>query len=311
MPNNVQKIIAHLRKTEFKDWVITLWLVKRRLVEQIANYSVLRVDIDMKLQNKFRNTLADKIRGKSYKLEEYDFLTADQDDHLLTIDSAETDFKKIQEAISQGLQNPKAEKYEDLLDSWAFVVKLEYDGEILYGVRKVNKLTGAAKMAKLSYFIFDNHQLTDLEDKKVFTLDTSIDFFVYGGTTFIANKKEFESILNFRQGMENNRDAVLKDFSELDIFTDIEAIRKTVGSNIRLLRKISAIQKSGYYKNKDFMGNLIKINEQRNWGLSLQDNQIVVTEENVELVLTLLNNSRLESPINHEIFDASVKKKVV
>ena len=166
-------------------------------------------------------------------------------------------------------------------------------------------------MAKLSYFIFDNHQLTDLEDKKVFTLDTSIDFFVYDGTTFITNKKEFESILNFRQGMENNRDAILKDFSELDIFTDIEAIRKTVGSNIRLLRKISAIQKSGYYKNKDFMGNLIKINEQRNWGLSLQDNQIVVTEENVELVLTLLNNSRLESPINHEIFDASVKKKVV
>lgn len=59
------------------------------------------------------------------------------------------------------------------------------------------------------------------------------------------------------------------------------------------------------------MGNLIKINEQRNWGLFLQDDQIVVTEENVELVLTLLNNSRLESPINHEIFDASVKKKVV
>lgn len=311
MPNNIQRKIAHLRQTEFKDWVITLWLVKRRLVEQIANYSVLRVDIDMKLQNKFKNTLTDRIQGKSYKLEEYDFLTVDQDDHLLTIDSAETDFKKIQEAINQGLQNHKAEKYEDLLDSWAFVVKLEYDGEILYGVRKVNKLTGAAKMAKLSYFIFDNHQLTDLEDKKVFTLDTSIDFFVYDGTTFIANKKEFESILNFRQGMENNRDAVLKDFSELDIFTDIEAIRKTVGLNIRLLRKISAIQKSGYYKNKDFMGNLIKINEQRNWGLSLQDNQIIVTEENVELVLTLLNNSRLESPINHEIFDASVKKKVV
>jgi hypothetical protein len=37
---------------------------------------------------------------------------------------------------------------------------------------------------------------------------------------------------------------------------------------------------------------------------------IIITEANVDLVLTLLNNGRLESPINQEMFDASVKKKV-
>ncbi len=311
MSNDIQKKIAHLRKIDFKDWTINLWLVKRNLAKEIAHYSVLRLEIDNKLQKKFKKNLAERIQGKNYVLEEYDFLTADQDNQLFTIDSSETDFTKIQAAIDKGLNNHKAEKYEDILDSWAFVVKLEYDGDVVYGVRKVNKFTNATKMAKLSFFLFDNHQLIDLEDKKVFTLDTNIDFFVYDNTTFITNKKEFESVLNFRFGMENNRDCVLKDFEEQAIFTDIEAIKKTVGSNIRLLRKISAVQKSGYYKNHDFMSNLIKINNEKNWGLSLLENQIVVTEENVELILTLLNNSRLESPINNEQFDASVKKKVL
>lgn len=310
MSIKTEKSIKFLKNTDINSWVITLWLVKRKLNGQVANYSVLRVDIDKKLQRKFKKSLGDRIQGKEYQLEEYDFLTADQDDYLFTLDSAETDFKKIQDAIDEGLQNHKAEKYEDLLDSWAIVIKMIDDGKSLYGVRKVNKFTASAKLGKMAYFIFDNHQLTDLEDKKVFTLDTNIDFFVYEGTAFITNKKEFESVLNFRQGMETNRDNLLDEFSQLEIFTDIEAIRKTVGSNIRLLRKVSAIQKSGYYKSQDFMRNLVITNEQRNWGLSLQNNQIVVTEENVELVLTLLNNSRLESPINHEVFDASVKKKV-
>jgi len=310
MSNSTQQKIAKLRNKDFKDWLLSLWLVKRKLVTQIASYSVLRVDVDAKLQKKFKTALSNKIQNKDYKLEEYDFLTSDQDDQLFTLESQETDFKKIQESIDQGLHNHKAQKYEDLLDSWAFVVKMEYDGEVLYGVRKVNNLTNAAKMAKLSYFIFDNHQLVDLEDKKVFTIDTNIDFFVYDGIAFIANKKEFESVLNFRQGMESNRDKVLNEFAKLEIFTDIDAIKKTVGSNIRLLRKVSAIQKSGYYKNKDFLQKLISVNNERGWGLALENNQIVITEDNVELVLTLLNNSRLESPINHEMFDASVKKKV-
>ncbi|ATG89825.1 Kiwa anti-phage protein KwaB-like domain-containing protein [Methylomonas koyamae] len=310
MSNNTQQKITKLRKVEFKDWSLSLWLVKRKLATQVASYSVLRVDIDKKLQKKLKTALSDKVQSRDYKLEEYDFLTSDQDDQLFTLESQETDFKKIQEAIDQGLHNHKAQKYEDLLDSWAFVVKMEYDGDILYGVRKVNNLTNAAKMAKLAYFIFDNQQLVDLEDKKVFTIDTNIDFFVYGGVAFIANKKEFESVLNFRHGMESNRDKVLNEFADLEIFTDIDAIKNTVGSNIRLLRKVSAIQKSGYYKNKDFLKNLISVNNQKGWGLTLQHNKIVVTEDNVELVLTLLNNSRLESPINHELFDASVKKRV-
>ena len=105
-------------------------------------------------------------------------------------------------------------------------------------------------------------------------------------------------------------DTLLGDFVSLGIFKDVEPIRKTVGSNLHLLRKISAIQKSGYYKDKGFLKQLINVSKSENWPLIFENEMIVISDDNVDLVLTLLNNSRLKSPINAEVFDASVKKKV-
>jgi hypothetical protein len=306
----IAKKMAHLRQTDFKPWIATLWLVKRRLVAQVARYSVLRVDADKKLLSRLKSAVTGRINAKNYKLEEYDFLTADQDDQIFTIDSSETDFVAIQAEIDKGLSNKKVEKYEDLLDSWAYVVKLTYDESAVYGLRKISTLNRATKIKGVASALFIDKQLTDLEDEKIFTLDTHIDFFAYEGTTFITNKKEFESALNFRDGMEKNRDVVLDEFVALKVFNDVEPIRKSVGANLHLLRKISSIQKSGYYKSPQYLIDLIKVNEERNWGLTVENGIIIVNEDNVELVLTLLNNGRLESPINHEVFDAAVKKKV-
>ena len=311
MTTKVAKKLTHLRQTDFKPWVMTLWLVKRRLdIHKQAHYSVLRVDVDKKLQNKLKKAVADRVQGTGYKLEEYDFLTADQDNHLFTIESAETDFTKIQGEVDKGLANQKVDKYEDLLDSWAYVVKLELDGSVVYGVRKINKFTQATKVAAVSYFLFEDKKLVDLEDKKIFAIDTHIDFFAYDGTTFITNKKEFESALNFREGMEKNRDAILTEFIDLKVFSDIEPIRKMVGSNLHLLRKMSSIQKNAYYKDKKFLKELHERNKEKGWNLTIHNGVIVIDETNVDFVLKLLNNERVESQINHEVFDAVVKKKV-
>lgn len=310
MPNKAATKIATLRKTDLKTWHTSLWLVKRRLSGKDALYTVLRVDTDEKLQLKLKKTITDKLQNKKYKIEEYSFLTCDQDEHIYTMDTSENDFSKIQDVIEKGLLNKKAAVFDDLLNSWAYVVKLEHNGQAIYGFRKVSSLTQAKKVNSVASLLFQNELLVDLDDKQVFTIATNLDFFCYDGITFITNKKDFESALNFRKGMEDNRDIVLQEFVTLKIFSDVGAIRNTVGSNLHLLRKISAIQKSGYYKSESFLQELIKVNELKNWGLVIENGCILVNEDNVDLVLTLLNNSRLESPINHEIFDASVKKKV-
>ena len=97
--NNHSKLFEKLRKTDFSKWVTTMWLVKRRLIEKQATYSVLRVDTDAKLQTKLKKKVADKIQGKDHHCEEYSFLSADQDDCVLTINAEETDFKAIMAEI--------------------------------------------------------------------------------------------------------------------------------------------------------------------------------------------------------------------
>lgn len=312
MVTKTARRIAHLRRIDFKLWHTTFWLTKRRLdVDKKAHYSILRVDLERRLQNKLKKAVTDRIQGSDYKLDEYDFLTADQDERLLTVEANETDFVQIQTEVDKGSANKKADTYDDLLNSWAYVIKLEHENDAVYAVRKINKLTRPVKMKAVDYLIFEDKKLIDLEDKKVFAIDTNIDFFVYEETAFITNKKEFESVMNFRAGMERNRDKVLAELASLKIFSDIEAIRKSVGVNLHMLRRVSAVQKSAYYKDKTFIANLISLNQTEKWGLTIENGVIAVDESNVELLLTLLNNSRLRSPINQEVFDAAVKKKVV
>ncbi|WP_124552123.1 Kiwa anti-phage protein KwaB-like domain-containing protein [Methylophilus methylotrophus] len=299
-----------LRGTDFKHWLTTFWLVKRKLSQQQAKYSILKVDTDARLEQKLKHAVIAKISDQGYQLDAYDFLTTDQDNGLLTIESAATDVTLIQAEIDKGTANPKVEKYEDLLDSWAMVIKLEHQDKALYAYRKIHKFTNPAKLAHVSFLQFKDQELKDLDQQEIFTIDTQVDFFSYEGTTFIANKKEFESTLNFRAGMEKNRDVVLQEFVDLNIFSDANLLKEHIGANLNYLRKVSSIQKSGYYKDAQFLQELVKVNEQKGWGLVIENGAIVINEASIDLVLTLLNNGRLESPINHEMFDAPVKKKV-
>jgi uncharacterized protein with PIN domain len=308
--NHVKQALQTLRASDFKHWVTTFWLVKRKLSQQQAKYSVLKVDTDSKLELKLKNAVSEKILNQEYQLDDYDFLTADQDKSLLTIASSETDVMLIQAEIEKGTANAKVEQYEQLLDSWAMVIKLEHQDKAIYAYRKINKFNHAARLSHVSFIQFKDQELKDLDEKEIFTIDTRVDFFTYDGTTFITNKKEFESTLNFRAGMEKNRDVVLQEFVDLNIFSDATLLKEHIGANLNYLRKVSSIQKSGYYKDAKFMEELVKVNQSKNWGLQVENGAIVINETTIDLVLTLLNNGRLESPINHEIFDAAVKKKV-
>jgi hypothetical protein len=110
--------------------------------------------------------------------------------------------------------------------------------------------------------------------------------------------------------MEKNRDELLGEFEKVGVVTDIEIIRTKIGTRLTYLRKISTIKKNGYYKQKAFLSGVKTVSAEQGWNVSFDGDRIIVTEENVDLILTLLNNDRLASLINQEIFDVDVKKRV-
>lgn len=310
MTNKTSGTFSKLQKFEFAKWNATLWLVKRSLLEKQAKYKILRVDIDNKLAMRLKNSLHRRITDRDYKLEEYSFMSADQDEQVFTVGVDGTDFDAVRGEINKGLLNEKVTSFDELLNSWAYVVKLELGAEAVYGWRKINSLSKVKKVQSLTQLMFRNTQLVDIDDEQIFTIDTNFDFFAYEDTLFILNKRDFETALNFRAGMEATRDAVLDQFVSMNLFDDIEPLRAKIGSHLSLLRKLSAIEKSGYYKNVDFMKKLPAACKKNGWGLKFKNGQIIVTHDCIDLILTVLNNSRLKSPINEEVFDADVKRRV-
>jgi len=310
MSKSTSKQLKEFQSREFNEWTATFWLVKRYIKEQQAHYSVLRVDIDKKLQTRFKGYLRKQLQSKDFHVSEYDFNNTDGDDTLFTISADATDFIKVEAEINQGFEKAHAQNYQELLNSWAYIILFEKDGEKVYAWKKISAETQPKKAKTKGAVFFHNHKLVDMEDKEVFMVYQSYDFFVYGGTTFIANKRQFESSMNFREGMKANGEEVISDFKNLEIFDNVEIIREFVGSNLHHLRKLSSIRKSAYYKQPDYMQKLIEVSSTEKWELKIFNGKIVVEKETVELLLKLLNNDRLRSPINNELFDSAAKALV-
>jgi hypothetical protein len=229
---------------------------------------------------------------------------------VLGIAIEETDLKELIDSITAEEAPETANSYEALIGSWIYIARLEKDEQILYSVRRVSEGWTTKKVSQFINMIFDNNMLIDIEQKEIFRIDGKVDFFSFNDVIFIADKKNFEAALNFREGMKKNRDEIVKEFKQTNLFVDADEISNLVGNNIKRLRKLSQVKKAGYYKKQHFLQSLKQVNEDENWGIQYSDDgKLIVTEEDIETVLTVLNNSRLKSPINQESFDVDVKHK--
>jgi hypothetical protein len=299
-----------IKAIDLKKWTVTFWLVKRYMANHAAHYSVLRVNTDTKLQRRLTGYVTSQLQGRDFHVAEYDFNNADGDDTLFTIAIDATDFTKVEHAINAGFDNRIANDYQDLLNSWAYVVQLEKGNDRIYAWRKISTLTQPKKALSRKATFFVEHKLVDVEDEEVFLIDPRFDFFVHGGMIFVANKKEFEVSMNFREGMKAKAAEVIRNFNESGYFKNIDLIKKHVGDNMHHLRKMASILKAGYYNRPDYIQRMIEVSKEEGWELKVEDGQVVVEEETIELLLKLLNNDRLRSLINNEIFDASAKAPV-
>ncbi|MEL3900189.1 Kiwa anti-phage protein KwaB-like domain-containing protein [Treponema phagedenis] len=316
MNKTVNKLINEIKDANFNNWSVSFWLIKRKISvsksKKESIYLTLRVDMDDKLPKRFKGYLKTQLQNQNrkYHLENYDYSNADGDGVLLTMDSDDTDFTKVESEISKGLDNDRVSSYSDLLNSWAYVILFESGNKKLYAWKKISADTQPKKAKAKNSVFFYNQILVDLDDKDVFAVYPNYDFFVYKGTIFISSKGQFESSMNFREGIKAKSNQLLKELKELEIFQNIELIDEHIGDNLHYLRKMASILKSGYYKQPNYINKLIAINKKENWQLKVENGKIIVEKETIDLLLKLLNNDRLRSLINDEIFDAVVKSKV-
>jgi hypothetical protein len=306
---NLQNNFNEVKDINWSEATVSFYVVKRKLVNRKAKYEILQVNADEELRKKLRKVASNKV-AKSNQTLEYDFNTSDLDNNVLGISTKETDLQQLIDSITAEEQPKTADSYESLIGSWIYIARLEKDGQILYSVRRVSEGWTTKKVSQFINLIFENNMLIDIEQKEIFRIDNKIDFFSFNGVIFIADKKNFETALNFREGMERNRDEIVEEFKEENLFVDANEISKLVGDNIKRLRKLSQVKKSGYYKEQQFLKNLNEVNQKEDWGLQYsEEGKLIVTENDIDIILKVLNNDRLTSKINQENFDVDVKHK--
>lgn len=306
---NTLKVVKDI---DFSNCTISMYIVKRKLIHKEASYEIKFVNIHDKLKKRLKQNAITSI-NEANSVKDYDYYTTDLDNNLLGIQTAETDMLEITNHIEN--ENPNIGEIKnaaDLQDSWIYLLKLDFfDKKSLYFVRKITGGWKVKKKISLDILQFKDNKLIELGEDLYFTIDNKIDFFVYDKVLFIAHKSNFETVLNFREGMIKNKETVITEFRDLKIFVDADKLSELVGSNIARLRKLSQIKKSGYYKDSTYLVKLKNIGIKKNWGIEYSNqNEIIVHEENLDTILRLLNNDRLSSLINEEDFDVDIKHKI-
>ena len=307
----LKNIFKEVKKHNWSKATVSFYIAKRRLAKHKAHYSILQVNADESLRKKLR-TVAINWITKANKVREYDHITGDLDGDVLGIDSGETDFQGLVNLI-MGDESPEfVSDHNELLGAWMYIARLDLPRlDPFFAVRRVSGMWTTKKVRQAINMIFRNNMLLDLDQQELFRVDGKIDFYSFSGFVFVADKHNFETALNFREGMERNRDEIVEEFKKARLFQDAEKVGQLVGDNLRRLRKLSQVKRSGYYKDKNFIKKLIKISEEDGWGLEFSDDgKLTVDENNINVVLRVLNNDRLTSKINEEDFDVDVKHSI-
>jgi hypothetical protein len=302
----------NLKRLNIQNTEVSLAIVKEYKRNRVSQYEVNYVQINSRLETRLRNIIIRKIEAaNTFETYTYD-CPEPEEDEVRAINSNETDFFRILEQL-QAL-NPEEdiiENIDELVKAKAYLIILRNDEGIqTVGFKTLPENWKMKRDRGLIPLLYRENRFEDLEEENVFSISSFVDLIYFDEALFILSRKNFESGLNFRDGMIARANELYQEVQEANLFVNMEILTNRVGNNQRYLRKIATIKNLGYYQDANYLLRLRAISEQRNWGIQFQDGQIVITEEHLDAILTLLQNKRLHSELTDETFDVDSAKRL-
>jgi hypothetical protein len=306
----LKDILDQLKALDLNGDDVSLVIVTERQRQGQPYFKLKYVRTEPILQTRLRRIVVRTIQDAN-AVQEYTFDCPEPEaDEVRGMNSGGTSFEQIAQNL-QGL-NPELDTIEDeeeLFKAKAYLIVLRNEE----GVRVIafKTLPESWKMKKAKHLIpllFQEHQFVDLEENSVFNIASTVDIIFYAGTLFILSKKDFERGLNFKDGMITAAQLVYEEAAALDLFLNLDILQNRVGTNLRYLRRIATMSNLGYFRDAQFRQKMKEIVELREWGIGYDEHRIVITEETLDDILTLLQNKRLRSEITENDFDVDHAK---
>lgn len=312
MSNNSQERLRQLKAIDLQSLTVTLAVVKEYKRNRESHYTPAYVDIGESLENRLKGIITHHIENSNTVEEFVVDCPEPEADLVRSIPYTETDFFKIKEKLIE--LNPEEDKIEsiaELVKSKSYLIILrDAEGIQVIGYKKLPENWKLKRNKGLIPLLFNENRFEDLEQDNVFSISNLIDLIYFDELLFILSKRNFETGLNFREGMINNANLLYEEVQELDLFVNLDILTNKVGNNQRYLRKVATIKNLGHYRNPVFLQRLREISTEKGWNIQFDEQQIVITEESLDTILTVLQNKRLHSELTQEDFDVESTKIV-
>jgi hypothetical protein len=301
-----------VKQETFSAYIFELAIIKEYKRDRKSHYSIKFIEIDRRLEKRLELILRNNIVN-SNSFEEYKIDGSENEvGEIKGIDFQETDYYKIHEILMTiQPQNSLISGIDELVQAKAYLIIARDKDKIIASGYKIIPENWKLKKAKgLIPLLFKNNKFEDIEDVPVFNISNSIDFIYYRDALFILSKKNFERGLNFREGMIAKAAIFYDAIENLGLIKNIDALKEFVGDNQKYLRKIAVIENLSLYKDHDFIEKIDKFSKKNSWGVELIKGQFILNENNIDDLLSLLQNKRLKSETTEEYFDVDSAKKV-
>jgi hypothetical protein len=311
-PKTIKQKYSELKKETFDTFIFQLAIIKEYKRDRQSHYNIKYVDIDNKLCKRLCIIIKNCIQ-ESNSFEEYKVDGAENEvGEIKGLNYEETDYYKIHEILMKVQpQDAHVSGIDELVQAKAYLIVVRDKDKIVASGYKVLPENWKLKKDKgLIPLLFKNNKFEDIDEVPVFSISKVMDFIFYQDALFILSKKFFEIGLNFREGMKAKAAIFYESIDKLGLIKNIDILKNLVGDNQKFLRKLTIIENLGLYKKPEFIKKVITTSKKNKWNIEFINGQFVLSEDNIETLLSMLQNKRLYSELTNEFFDVDSVKKV-
>ncbi|AYY98404.1 DUF4868 domain-containing protein [Burkholderia multivorans] len=287
---------------DFGHAAISLWIFKNTAAQSGELYRAWCLPITQAVEAQLRQLVVDEI-GSIRESIPFGPLAENGENQALVADVAGSSFEQLRAAVDQVQAEHEIANLRQLDNSVGYVLRFEFGANIAYAVRRLSASWKPRKAVSIVSLVYANGEF-DLQENRSFELSRTIDFIVIGNSAYIKSKRNFESMLAYREHYARAFDALKQSAEFMRIFSDIDFVSRYVGANAVHLRRMCVIQEKGYYRDAGFMDRLREWNANQHWGIQFDgEGRIVPSEESMRAILHCLLDQRLRSPLSDNTYD--------
>jgi len=265
-------------------------------------FSAVWVDISRNLADELK-AIALATRDSFTEVGSYGLLEQPNESELLALRGEDTGLDGLESATAGREEANQAKNLKALNNAAGYVVKIKAGPTTLSCFRRATSDWKAKKSNSLLNVLFVEQQL-DIAEDPVFRIARTFDFFAIDEYVLVANKRAFESMLNYKATYENSFAELRVEKAFVDLFSELTPLQEYVGTNAMQLRRIAVVRHKGYYKDQQYIARLKTVNGQRGWGIQFDANgRIMPTSETARVIMQVLLNHRLYSELSLTTYD--------